>query len=249
MKPRSLSTLLLLVTHACIAAAAPDAACRADSGDQFRPLVELYTSEGCNSCPPADRWLSALRRRGDAPQRVSALAFHVDYWDYIGWKDRFAQPAFGQRQRRLVNSAGERTVYTPQVFLNGRTWRGWAHNSLPAPAPATTRLTLSAQPDAAGWQVELAAAPTGTEPARLALALYQNELSSRVTAGENRGEELRHDFVVREFVEAPAGIGPITLSHHFAPQAELDFAKAGVVALAYDARGTLLQSLTLPFCP
>ena len=88
------------------------------------PLVELYTSEGCSSCPPADRWLSQ-----QVPGRFVPLALHVDYWDYIGWRDRFAQARFGQRQRDMVNRGGGRVVYTPQVMLSG----------VEMSAPSTTR--------------------------------------------------------------------------------------------------------------
>src|SRR5687767_8007237 len=95
--------------------------CSARSGPVAATVVELYTSEGCSSCPPADRWLSAVAQRGD----VVALAYHVDYWDRLGWKDRFASPAFTQRQldQRPVN--GARFAYTPQVVIDGRDRSGW----------------------------------------------------------------------------------------------------------------------------
>src|SRR5688572_7390063 len=92
-------------------AAAADA-CTAASPRTIVPVVELYTSEGCNSCPPADRWLSTLKAAPD----VVALAFHVDYWDRLGWKDRFASAAFTQRQANQQASTGARFSYTPQVI-------------------------------------------------------------------------------------------------------------------------------------
>ena len=76
-------------------------------------LVELYTSEGCSSCPPADRWLSQLNSSDKLWDNFVPVAFHVDYWDYIGWKDRFASKAYSQRQRRYAKEQGERTVYNP----------------------------------------------------------------------------------------------------------------------------------------
>jgi hypothetical protein len=92
------------------------AACDARSGPKTAALVELYTSEGCSSCPPADRQLSRLRQALDPAAKVVPLALHVGYWDYIGWKDPYAQAAFGERQNRLVHANQRRTVYTPQFF-------------------------------------------------------------------------------------------------------------------------------------
>ena len=104
--------------------AAHGAACIARSGPQTTALVELYTSEGCSSCPPADRWLSALGER-QGLERVVPLALHVDYWDYIGWKDPYAKREFSQRQRRLSQLQRASFVYTPQVLLQGRDFPAW----------------------------------------------------------------------------------------------------------------------------
>jgi hypothetical protein len=93
-------------------------ACRAASGDTTRPLVELYTSEGCDSCPPADRWLSATF--ADPRQPAIALAFHVDYWDRLGWKDRFADARYTARQHAAAAANGATFVYTPQLLVQGR---------------------------------------------------------------------------------------------------------------------------------
>src|ERR687884_289212 len=80
-------------------------------------VVELFTSQGCSSCPPADAMLGELARRPD----VIALSLPVDYWDYLGWKDTLAQPAFSARQRAYAGARGDRQVYTPQVIVNGAT--------------------------------------------------------------------------------------------------------------------------------
>jgi hypothetical protein len=100
------------------------AACLARSGAQTVALVELYTSEGCSSCPPADRWLAGLAERYTSWQ-VVPLALHVDYWDYIGWKDPYAKREFSQRQRRLSRLQRAALVYTPQVLLQGADFRRW----------------------------------------------------------------------------------------------------------------------------
>jgi hypothetical protein len=114
-----LRQLLMLVSLR--PALATQAACERSSPTHTVALVELYTSEGCNSCPPADRWLSSLLSRHGST-RVVPLSLHVDYWDYIGWSDPFAQAQFSERQRRL---AGGATIYTPEVFVSARELRGW----------------------------------------------------------------------------------------------------------------------------
>src|SRR3569832_1871687 len=109
----------IVLLFCCVLAipVADAATCNAVSGASRNSLLELYTSEGCSSCPPADRWLSHLP--DDAG--VVPLAFHVDYWDRLGWRDPFAQAAFSQRQRARNNGTG--WVYTPQVMLDGKDYR------------------------------------------------------------------------------------------------------------------------------
>src|SRR6516225_6094156 len=119
--PRHGRALAALAIAAALAAgastrAAAEAACTAQSGPTVPAVVELYTSEGCSSCPPAELWLSQLKGRDG----VVTLAFHVDYWDSLGWKDRFAQPQFTQRQNASQRSSGARFAYTPQVILDSR---------------------------------------------------------------------------------------------------------------------------------
>src|SRR6476620_12021463 len=112
-------SLVLLAAGSLPATAAP--LCTAQSGARTVPLVELYTSEGCSSCPPADRWFSG--HMDDT--RANWLAFHVDYWDDIGWHDRFGDARFSQRQYARVHAVGERTVYTPQVMIGADIQAPW----------------------------------------------------------------------------------------------------------------------------
>ncbi len=179
-------------------------------------LVELYTSEGCSSCPPADRWLSGLGKSGVGADEVIPLALHVDYWDALGWKDRFADSRFSERQRALSRLAGRRVVYTPEVFLNLREFGGWdsaaqfrqAVKAINArPAGADIRLTLGAAsraqlPVRASFAVKSGAAPVR---AQAFIVVYEDRLSTPVAAGENRGATLRHDHVVRHWA------GPLEL--------------------------------------
>src|SRR5438874_9729916 len=123
--PRSVAMLgtcmlpLVAIVALVVAGTAHAASCKAVSGERTTPLVELYTSEGCDSCPPADRWLSSqFPRSGDA-NRALALAFHVDYWDRLGWNDRFASHAYTERQYAAIQANGKTFVVTPQILLQG----------------------------------------------------------------------------------------------------------------------------------
>jgi hypothetical protein len=182
--------------------------CEAVSGPGTTALVELYTSEGCNSCPPADRWLSTLK-----PGKVVPLALHVDYWDYIGWKDPYAKREFSQRQRSLSRLQRMALVYTPQVLLQGRDFRQWGTAAFDKelarinakPAAARIRLAITGM-SAKAVTVEADAEildRSHAGDAALFVAAYESRLSSKVTAGENRGELLNHDYVALEWFEAP----------------------------------------------
>jgi hypothetical protein len=239
----ALPALLGAALLAAGAAAHAAGSCQARSGAQQVPLVELYTSEGCNSCPPADRWLSTLR----AQPGVLAAAFHVDYWDQLGWPDRFGQPAFSARQRAQQPATGARFVYTPQVVVNGRDWRGWP--ALPAAAVARVQLQAERQ---AGDQVRVTVQPLADAPPRLGLwwALLEDGHRSAVKAGENRGETLLHDHVVRRWTDAgswrvgsPAGPRDWTLA---APSAGEPGHAARLLLVVTDAAtGWPLQALQL----
>lgn len=193
MKP--LHTLAPALLAAAFAPAQA-ATCTARSSDVPPAIVELYTSEGCSSCPPADRWLSALKGRSD----VLALAFHVNYWDRLGWPDRFATPATTERQHLLQRVSGAPYVYTPQVVLNGRDLRGWSGAALTRP-PASD-VTIALNRDGANVRARVEASSART------LGGYWTVLEdghvSRVKAGENSGETLAHDHVVTLYQPLPS---------------------------------------------
>jgi hypothetical protein len=251
----------LLATRA-LAADAP--ACRAASAEDTNVLVELFTSEGCNSCPPADRWLSGLGRQSAGPGTVVPIAWHVDYWDYIGWKDRFAQAAFSDRQHRLAQIRRERVVYTPQVLLQGRDFRRWSQGGFEAlveaiaARPARARIALSivgrsksgveVEVDARLLDPALRSAP-GTQA--LYVAATASGLSSVVRAGENAGRRLTHDHVAFGW-RGPIPFGPdavLTLRQRLALPPAAPGA-AGVVAFVQSQRtAEVVQALMLPVCP
>jgi hypothetical protein len=161
-------------------------------------VVELYTSEGCSSCPPADRWASTLKGRDD----LLVLAFHVDYWDRLGWPDRFASKEATARQYQLAQAAGRRGVYTPQVVVNGQDWQRWP--TLPAASrqPAALPLVLERQRDRVVAQLA-ADAQGAARPLAGYWAVLEDSHLTRVRAGENAGETLRHDHVVRLLQPVP----------------------------------------------
>ncbi len=223
--------------------------CSATSGATVPVVVELYTSEGCDSCPPADRWLSKTITERSKDAAFIPLAFHVDYWDYIGWKDAFAQPAFTQRQAALAASGGASGVYTPQIFVNGRDDRSWTGGA--ARLASATRATVKFNVTSS-WKNDAAALTLGVtgklaEPAagvRLRYALTENGLVSAVKAGENRGVTLHHDAVVRA-----TGALPLDTSGAFSlnlpvPRA-IRQANTQLHIIAEDGRGNPLAAATI----
>lgn len=173
----------------------PDS-CVSQSGITTPAVVELYTSEGCSSCPPADRWLSKLT----AQPEVVALAFHVDYWDHLGWRDPYGSPAFSQRQAQQQGVNGARFSYTPQVTVNGIDNPGWRSLRMPITVPLATapvRVQLSREGD----RVTAVIQSVGSASLRIGAywAVTENALVSDVKRGENSGALLAHDFVVRDY--------------------------------------------------
>lgn len=165
------------------------------SGDVEVPLIELYTSEGCSSCPPADKWLSSLKSHDELFNGFVPLAFHVDYWDYIGWKDPFASPEYSQRQRQYAHENEERTVYTPGMRKAGQEWRTWRLWGGPTDEHAAKVGSLIIDIAEDG---RFTASFSGQSPQLLQLnvAVLGLDLQTNVKRGENQGKTLKHDFVV-----------------------------------------------------
>ena len=211
IQPHAVTRPLALALVTLVAAAGPAAAlaaCSARSGPETAALVELYTSEGCSSCPPADAELRRIRAVVGPAAAVVPLALHVDYWDYIGWKDPFSQPAFGKRQRWLVQVNHEDVVYTPHFFVGGvevGTWRRALpvevreRNARPARADIAVKASVAAN---GKLVVEADAAARGGQAATAALylAITESGLETKVARGENAGATLAHDHVVREWI-------------------------------------------------
>ena len=261
--PLRLRALTVLMALQLVSLPAESASCHAVSGAVRVPLLELYTSEGCDSCPPANRWLSGLGQRGYAPDRILALALHVDYWNYLGWIDPFAQQHFSERQRERNRRAGSRIIYTPQLLLDGADYRrGLIRDDFAAdvdtlrgrPPQARINLTLDSRENEVDLHAEFVRLKSASPTDAMAyIALFENDLATDVRAGENRGKRLQHDFVVRELrgpfavnSVAPAGL-QVTQTIRLAPEWKIaDLHAAAFVESA--ATGRTLQALSLPVC-
>ncbi|MEP1537766.1 MAG: DUF1223 domain-containing protein [Paracoccaceae bacterium] len=158
-------------------------------------VVELFTSQGCSSCPPADKLFHQLADRED----VIALSLHVDYWDYIGWKDEFADPANAERQRGYASVAGRRSIYTPQMVVNGTTdivgTRPMAlGKAISEHAASPSPLDVSLVRDAD--EVVISAESNGVSgPLIVQMLRYSPVRSSKITRGENAGNTLEYSNV------------------------------------------------------
>lgn len=241
----------ILVFLGTLAIASPNlsAACVAQSTADRPHLVELYTAEGCASCPPAERWMSSLRASKD----YIGLEFHVDYFDVQGWRDPFADPRYTARQKAVTKHGAQDAhfntaslIYTPQVIVDGRVWKNWPKAAPPSFAAGEGPALSLDVSLAASVHAKVATSTGTTLPSsyQVYLALTENGLSSSVKAGENRGKRLDHDLVVRDLA------GPLPL-----PQAEaelkapegFDPAKSAVVAFVQDTKsGEIVRALRLP---
>jgi hypothetical protein len=193
-------TILLFAALAMPVSAFAD--CVARSGERITPLIELYTAEGCSSCPPADRWLSSLRGPADA-RAVVPIAYHVDYWNDLGWRDVYSDARYTQRQRDMAKVVGAKYVYTPQIVLDGKDLRE-------TPGPRGEERLEAAMKKRAKASIEIGGTTSAprvtaslakgvkTEDQALVVAVTQDGIQTRVRAGENRGKTLSHDFVARE---------------------------------------------------
>ena len=244
--------LFLLVSAALTPPSAAAASCQVRSG--WSPVVELYTSQGCSSCPPADAWLGSLAQAAAARQ-VVPLAFHVDYCDYLGWRDPLSQAGHSARQRLLARAEGGTVVYTPQVRLSGRDFRDWrsadtVRSALTRPLPrpdGTVELSLDLRDDVMKLAAQ-AVLPAGTVGY---LAVYERALASRVTGGENSGRTLEHDFVVRRWLGpfTADAQGRLTLDRDIALDRTWKRRDLGVALIQADATsGASLYGATLPVC-
>lgn len=169
-----------------------------ESGNNKNTLVELYTSEGCSSCPPAEEFLNNLKDKSELWKKLIPVAFHVDYWDYIGWKDRFAKKEFGQRQSHYASLKRASTVYTPAFIINGLSWRpGLFSRSIPVEKSSAGNLVVSINKNT--LQANYTSVTKNHFPLKLNIAILGMGLTSHIQRGENQGRDSEHEFVVVGF--------------------------------------------------
>ena len=165
------------------------------SGEKQNTLVELYTSEGCSSCPPAEKYLNNLVNDSELWKSRFPVAFHVNYWDYIGWKDPYARAEFGQRQSRYANLQKVSTVYTPAFMVNGKSWRpGIFSAALPNSQSRVGELVANIKNDII--KANFTSTSNDTDSVKLNVAIIAMDLVSHIERGENEGRTAEHEFVV-----------------------------------------------------
>ncbi len=222
----------LLLPFSCLALVTAHADTTFTSQPTRVHLLELFTSEGCSSCPPAETWLSQLKNAPGLWTDFVPLAFHVDYWDRLGWRDPFAAKAWTARQYRYSAAWKSSSVYTPAFVLNGREWR--ERSVPPASSETPGKLTLTLK---TGDRATVNFQPT--DPSGRSFAVHLARLGSDVKidvkAGENSGRQLRHDFIVLGLNEAPLTKNEAALNVPSVPQSA---ARQAVVAWITEAGGT-----------
>jgi hypothetical protein len=204
-------------------------------------VVELFTSEGCSSCPPADRVLAKLAARAKADSLpLYPLSFHVDYWNYLGWRDRFSSESFSERQHKYSGISASGSTYTPQIVVNGEA------ECVGSNAPQVEALIAAALSREPRTKIELGArrgehgievsyrVSGDTRGRVLNLALVEPRADSRVERGENAGERLAHVNVVRRFTSLPLSEG-LAGNWSARPDPEMAAGPWGVVAFAEGA--------------
>ena len=175
-----------------------------NSGDEKLTLVELYTSEGCSSCPPADRWISKFLDDPKLWTKIIPLSFHVDYWNYLGWADKFADQRFSERQRTHKREGNVNSVYTPGIIVDGKEWRGYFVDQ-PIPhahrdKPGNMRLKLKKNQASVEFDNNQATLVAH-------LVFLGTGIESHVKRGENANRTLNHNFVVLSYQRATSRDG------------------------------------------
>ncbi len=172
------------------------------SGEQKLQMLELFSSEGCSSCPPAEKQLYGLRSHSDLWKKFIALNFHVDYWNQLGWTDRFSRDQFTKRQNDYASLWGTSKIYTPEFVLDGKE-AGSSFKIFPIPNRTEKNgeitLTSSVQKKVEAEYRRLGS--LSDDKFKVYLAVLGNGLESKVNSGENKGELLKHNFVVLALLE------------------------------------------------
>ena len=201
------------------------------SGPEQVSLLELYSSEGCSSCPPADEWISQFQNHPDLWKKFVPAVFHVTYWDRIGWKDRFASPEFDERQKAYVAAWKGWNVSTPSVVLNGEEWDSWPESKkIPDPPQKQIGVLSVKALDAQEYLTTFKPIVPISNPLEIHGALLGFAVSSHILEGENVGKTLAHHFLVLNYrkKELPPGEGNFVTSVVFALSKKSESARLAV---------------------
>lgn len=222
---------------------------RTESPDHRVAVVELYTSEGCSSCPPADAWLAQLAGLPAEELDALILAFHVDYRDRLGWKDRFASPRYSERQRRLARYNRQDSLYTPEFLVDRREIQGTRRiiqriqsvNRQQAPL----KLILEIDRRSDELELTLTSPQAPGKPWKARFIVYEDGLSSEVKSGENAGRRLEHERVVRHLGPPLPLAGGLRRRIPLSPEWQRE--RLGVGVLVEGENGDYLQALDFRF--
>jgi len=218
------------------------------SGPNITPVVELYTSEGCSSCPPADEWIAKLGDTLSPEFHAVPLAFHVDYWNRLGWPDPYSDAAYTDRQRELAILNRQRSIYTPEFLVSGEETRGTntvvraIASANETPAPVT--ITYGVRSEGSNLVADMSIL-NPVEGAPLYVVVYESNIVREIGAGENRGRTLHHDFVVRHWQKVDTlKSGSYEKQHHVPLGEDWNQENLGFAAMVFDPEnGATLQAL------
>lgn len=202
-------------------------------------VVELFTSQGCSSCPPADEFMQVLAQRDD----VIALSVHVDYWDYIGWKDEFADPKHAKRQRAYATLGGRRSVYTPEMIVNGASDVMGAKpmavaTAIEAHKSQARAVSMTLTRAGSAVSIEAAALQDGLGPMTVQMVRYQPKRIAKITRGENAGKTIPYVNVAQDWqiIASWDGLAPLNID------AEAPGAHPVVILIQADTHGPILAA-------
>lgn len=214
----------------------------AQSGPEKVPLIESYTSEGCSSCVSAWIWLAKIEKERGLWSSFVPIDFHVEYWDYLGWNDRFSDKRFSERQSAYAALWGHSSIYTPELVANGREWRSWRSDALSSTfGPREERpgvLTVS-EIKPAKYEVQFQSEKI-FDRLTAHFALIVSDYASPVKRGENAGRRLEHHFMVVAYEEVPLKKGDNSMFQATTTLAfpdETKGAKQGIVVFITDNYG------------
>lgn len=174
------------------------------SSERQTALVELYTSEGCSSCPPAESWLSGLKAKAGLWTEFVPVAFHVDYWNNLGWTDKWSSKQYSDRQREYAAIWGSDSIYTPEFVVNGKEWNSWfGLKSAPGLSDVKAGVLEVTSDDSQHWRAHFSPVGAGVQEYELHAALLISDLGSDVTSGETSGRHLKHDFAALKLISQP----------------------------------------------